>query len=354
MMGKLVVDSIVHLGQAVQGRRFPLRPDGPPPQGQHPRRAGGAGRADASRRTASTARRSCSTARAGTSARSPTTPASCRPPRPTWPAPASAPSTTGCATRCAAAARSTATRASRASPPGLYTDPNGDAGQRHRPAEQRARLLHYQDLIKVGLTGNLADYRFVDAAGAHGHRRAGRLQRLAGRLHRRARRGDHLRGRARQRDPVRRARLQAAAGTSADATGRGCRCWRWRTTVLRAGHRLRRGRHRPAAVQVAGPQLLQLRRLVQPDPLGLRPGQRLRARPAAGRRQRATSGPSPGRCWPTRRWCPAATRSTWRPPATRNCCGSAAASPVFGLGTADEVQERLSFPLSGPRRDARA
>ncbi len=33
-------------------------------------------------------------------------------------------------------------------------------------AEDKARLLHYQDLIKVGLTGNLSGYRFVDSSGA--------------------------------------------------------------------------------------------------------------------------------------------------------------------------------------------
>ncbi|GGS74893.1 pullulanase-type alpha-1,6-glucosidase [Streptomyces griseoviridis] len=47
---------------------------------------------------------------------------------------------------------------------GLYTDPNGSAAN-GTPAEQKARLLHYQDLIKVGLTGNLADYTFTDSAG---------------------------------------------------------------------------------------------------------------------------------------------------------------------------------------------
>ncbi|MGW2088679.1 pullulanase-type alpha-1,6-glucosidase [Streptomyces sp. NPDC001880] len=47
---------------------------------------------------------------------------------------------------------------------GLYTDPNTSAGNGTR-AEQKARLLHYQDLIKVGLTGNLADYTFTDSAG---------------------------------------------------------------------------------------------------------------------------------------------------------------------------------------------
>jgi pullulanase-type alpha-1,6-glucosidase len=47
---------------------------------------------------------------------------------------------------------------------GLYTDPNGDPVN-GTPDEQRARLLHYHDLIQVGLAGNLAGYRFVNAAG---------------------------------------------------------------------------------------------------------------------------------------------------------------------------------------------
>ncbi|MFH9572650.1 pullulanase-type alpha-1,6-glucosidase [Streptomyces sp. NPDC017454] len=47
---------------------------------------------------------------------------------------------------------------------GLYTDPN-PAADNGTPAEQKARLLHYQDLIKVGLTGNLAGYTFTDTDG---------------------------------------------------------------------------------------------------------------------------------------------------------------------------------------------
>ncbi|MEU6995559.1 pullulanase-type alpha-1,6-glucosidase [Streptomyces sp. NPDC046465] len=47
---------------------------------------------------------------------------------------------------------------------GLYTDPNSSKAN-GTPAEQKARLLHYQDLIKVGLTGNLAGFRFTDSAG---------------------------------------------------------------------------------------------------------------------------------------------------------------------------------------------
>ncbi|MFI6960998.1 pullulanase-type alpha-1,6-glucosidase [Streptomyces sp. NPDC050255] len=47
---------------------------------------------------------------------------------------------------------------------GLYTDPNTST-HNGTEAEQKARLLHYQDLIKVGLTGNLADYTFTDTTG---------------------------------------------------------------------------------------------------------------------------------------------------------------------------------------------
>ncbi|MFC7220022.1 pullulanase-type alpha-1,6-glucosidase [Streptomyces polyrhachis] len=47
---------------------------------------------------------------------------------------------------------------------GLYNEPNGSAANGSRD-EQRARLLHYQDLLKVGLAGNLASYRFTDTKG---------------------------------------------------------------------------------------------------------------------------------------------------------------------------------------------
>ncbi|MFJ6700982.1 pullulanase-type alpha-1,6-glucosidase [Streptomyces sp. NPDC091272] len=47
---------------------------------------------------------------------------------------------------------------------GLFTDPNGSAAN-GSPAQQRSRLLHQQDLLKVGLTGNLADYSFTDSGG---------------------------------------------------------------------------------------------------------------------------------------------------------------------------------------------
>ncbi|PBC99537.1 alpha-1,6-glucosidases, pullulanase-type [Streptomyces sp. OV198] len=47
---------------------------------------------------------------------------------------------------------------------GLYTDPNYSTAN-GTSAEQKARLLHYQDLIKIGLSGNLATYRFTDTDG---------------------------------------------------------------------------------------------------------------------------------------------------------------------------------------------
>ncbi|WP_369356388.1 pullulanase-type alpha-1,6-glucosidase [Streptomyces sp. cg2] len=47
---------------------------------------------------------------------------------------------------------------------GLFTDPNSSPANGN-PDAQRARLLHYQDLIKLGLTGNLADYTFTDTTG---------------------------------------------------------------------------------------------------------------------------------------------------------------------------------------------
>ncbi len=48
---------------------------------------------------------------------------------------------------------------------GQYTDPNGDPIN-GTTAEQKASLLLNQDRIKVGLTGNLKGYRFVDRTGA--------------------------------------------------------------------------------------------------------------------------------------------------------------------------------------------
>ncbi|MEY9963576.1 pullulanase-type alpha-1,6-glucosidase [Streptacidiphilus sp. MAP12-16] len=47
---------------------------------------------------------------------------------------------------------------------GLFTDPNG-AAVNGTAAQQKATLLHSMDQIKVGLTGNLAAYSFTDSSG---------------------------------------------------------------------------------------------------------------------------------------------------------------------------------------------
>ncbi|MFG3228687.1 pullulanase-type alpha-1,6-glucosidase [Kitasatospora sp. NPDC048194] len=47
---------------------------------------------------------------------------------------------------------------------GLYTDPNGSPAN-GSPQEQKARLLHQMDQLKVGLAGNLAGYSFTDSSG---------------------------------------------------------------------------------------------------------------------------------------------------------------------------------------------
>ncbi|WP_406167300.1 pullulanase-type alpha-1,6-glucosidase [Streptomyces canus] len=47
---------------------------------------------------------------------------------------------------------------------GLYTDPNSSTAN-GTSQEQKARLLHYQDLIKVGLSGNLRQFTFTDTDG---------------------------------------------------------------------------------------------------------------------------------------------------------------------------------------------
>ncbi|MGZ4493804.1 MAG: pullulanase-type alpha-1,6-glucosidase [Nocardioides sp.] len=47
---------------------------------------------------------------------------------------------------------------------GLFTDPNGDAVN-GTADQQKAALLHDEDLVKLGLAGNLAAFRFTDSTG---------------------------------------------------------------------------------------------------------------------------------------------------------------------------------------------
>lgn len=49
---------------------------------------------------------------------------------------------------------------------GLFTDPSSFTTAHTSNADQKATLLHRSDWIRVGLTGNLRDYQFIDATGA--------------------------------------------------------------------------------------------------------------------------------------------------------------------------------------------
>ena len=229
-----MIDSVLTWATRVQGRRLPVRPDGAPAEVVDGQAAAGAGPADAAAGTGSTDARSTCTARAGTSARWPTTPASCRRRSSRWPAPGSAPSTTGCATRVRGGGPFDENPHIQGFASGQYTDPNGDPIN-GTAAEQRERLLLNQDRIKVGLTGNLRDYRFVDRTGATVTGADVDYNGAADRLHPRPAGGGHLRRGARQRDAVRRADLQAARGDQPWPTGSGCRRSALSTTALGQG-----------------------------------------------------------------------------------------------------------------------
>ena len=198
-----MVDSRGDLGQALQGRRLPLRPDGPPHEVQHAQAARRARRAHRWRRTAWTARRSTSTARAGTSARWPTTRAACnatqaqhgrhghrhlqRPPP-----------------------RRGARRRPVQRPPGaglphrpLLRPERHQPGHGRRPAAARCsqddRLDPRRAWPATSRTTRSSDRSGNTVTGA-----ADRLQRPARRLHRRSAGGHQLRRGPRQRDAVRR------------------------------------------------------------------------------------------------------------------------------------------------------
>ncbi len=104
---------------------------------------------------------------------------------------------------------------------GLYTDPNGVEHDDARAAAPAAAAAAGPDQGRPdrqppGLRVRRPDRRDRVRCG-------GRLQRLASGLHERPAGGDHLHRGARQRDAVRRARLQAPAGHLDEATGAGPR-----------------------------------------------------------------------------------------------------------------------------------
>ena len=201
---------------------------------------------------------------------------------------------------------------------GQYTDPNGDPVN-GSSSDQKAGLLHNMDLIKVGLTGNLKDYTFTDRTGAtvtgaqvdYNGQPAGYTSRPAG--------GDQLRRRPRQRDPLRRADLQAAGGDHHGRPDPDADPVPGHHRVL-AGRLVLANRVGCVAQQVLRRQQLRLRRLVQ----RARPiADHQRIRPRAAAQRPPTSGPTRNRCWPTPRSSP--PRPIWPAPKPNP-------KPCFGSG----------------------
>ena len=203
---------------------------------------------------------------------------------------------------------------------GLFTDPNG-AEVNGTPEQQRARLLLHHDQIKVGLTGNLRDYRFVDRTGQtvtgaqvdYNGQPAGYAAEPDETItyvdaHDNETLFDVLQYKLPQRDDDGR--------PGADEHGRAV------DRRARAVARLLARRHRPPALQVARPQQLQLGRLVQPDRLE-RHRVHVGLGPAAARGQRVQVGLHAAAARRPRR--SSRRRPTSAPPATAppSCCGSA-------------------------------
>jgi pullulanase len=129
-----------------------------------------------------------------------------------------------------------------------------------------------------------------------------------------------------------------------------CRCWAGHQR-LQPGRGLFPRRHRHPAFQIAGPQQLQFRRLVQPPRLDL--PQQLTSAPAC-RRRRTTrrTGRCSSRCWPTRPCVRSRKTSPFTRDAFRDLLAIRASSTLFRLRTADEVAQRLRFFNVGPQQEA--
>ena len=227
---------------------------------------------------------------------------------------------------------------------GLYTDPNG-AGVNGTPDEQRARLLLQHDQIKVGLAGNLRDYEFVDRTGAtvtgadvdYNGQPAGYAGDPSETItyvdaHDNETLFDVLQYKLPQDTSMEdRVRMNTVALA---------------TTALSQGPSFWHAGNGPAAIEVARPELVRLRRLVQPHRLV---GQRIDVglRSATECRQLVEVGVHAS---VARRRRPRTV--TGRP---RDATTAAAdllrirfSSPLFRLGSADRIQDRVEFPIGGP------
>ena len=210
-----------------------------------------------------------------------------------------------------------------AGPPAAVPRPDqGRAGR--QPARLRVRRPHRRD----------------------GDRRRRRLQRAAGRLRRRSVGDDHVRRRPRQRDAVRRAAVQAAAGDGDGRPGADEHASPWPRRRCRRARRS--GTPAPTCCGrsrwIATPST----RATGSTASTGRPPSR-RGAPACRRAPTTSrSGRSCGRCSPTRRSSRGPT--TWPPrrPRPPTLLRIRFSSPLFRLGSADRIQERVDFPIGGP------
>ena len=162
MMRKLMIDSVVlwAVEYKVDGFRFDL-------MGHHMKEDMLAVRAalDAltlSKSTVLMAKASLYMGKGGTLVKWPTTPEASTRPKTIWPVPASAPSTTVCGTPPVAVVR-LGGKSSKGLSTALGTNPNSfDQGPE---SVQLNRLGGFMDLVRIGLAGNLRDYRFVNSDG---------------------------------------------------------------------------------------------------------------------------------------------------------------------------------------------
>ena len=279
------------------------------------------------------------------SARSPTTPGSSRRRSSTWQARASARSTTGCGTRCAVAAHSRGPAdpgfGSGLAGPRKGRPPTGRRRSRRRgaavprPDQGRARRQPRGLLLRR-------------PHGRDGDWSSGRLQRPAGGLRRRPERDDHVRRRARQRDALRRLQYKLPQATSMED--------RVRMNTLSC----RRRRSRRVSLLARGDGLLRSKSL---DRNSFDSGDgstastgRTRTRP--GERSASEDGQRGEVGLPT----PAARGSGARADRRRHRAAHEAAlelleirdsSPLFRLGTAERIQQRVGFrPVVRLRRRA--
>ena len=251
--------------------------------------------------TASTARRSTSTARAGTSARSPTTPASCRPRQGQL-------AGTGIGTfndRLRDAVRGGGPFDEDPRDPGLrhraVHRPERRAGQRHAPPSSALGCCTTRTWSSSASPATCATTSSSTATGDGRARRRGRLQRPAGRLRRPTRARSITYVDAHDNETLFDALGVQAADRHADG-----RPGADEHAVAGDG----RARRRAPSFWHAGTDLLRSKSLDRNsydsgdwfnriDWTGQE--QRFGSRPAAGGRQRGQVAVSCGRCWPTRR-----------------------------------------------------